>query len=106
MKINPFHKRAIGFIWGVVKQRIYLLHNHISQKNEAVMNQAIGELTRYLDAYTYDNDLQTARFWLNNAINIEVLLPGKQSPTFESLNMRFNDLYEEARAIVQTPILK
>jgi hypothetical protein len=82
-----------------IKQRKLLLKTHRSLKSELHVEMALELLDNLLSSYSYENDIYMARFILQNAADIEILLPGKGSTAHDKKHREYLDILKKAAGI-------
>jgi hypothetical protein len=90
-----FNQQARQYVLMLIRIRTMLLKCHRNHRSETNIARIITELTRYLNAYVYDNK-KMAGFWLAHRTQIAELIPGEGSKSHEILYETFIKLDFEA----------
>lgn len=102
--MTRFSKRTRDWLKSVIRQREHLLKTGASKVPELPARLAIEELKRYLDAYSFNNDVNMARFLSRNKDKVSAILPGTGSTSFTRRRSEFRQLCSEARTILREPV--
>lgn len=83
---------ARKYIKKVVRMRRYLNREGLSGKNVLATERAIAKLQRWLEFYPNATDAQVRRFLQRSINEVEILLPGQRSTSYQSLHDQLNDI--------------
>ncbi len=89
------------WLLSAIRQRKLLLQTNRSRKLRPETEKAVEILERLLSAYSYENDLNMARFIIQNQDNIIAILPGTGASGYEKKSSERRDTLHEARTILE-----
>lgn len=100
--MGQFGTETRRWLTNAIKQRKFLVLNNKNHKPQHEVTKALYELDTLLSTYTYENDLNMARFIRQQIDNIETILPGSGATSYTKRMTEFNEINKKAIALIES----